>query len=157
MNSVDIGIVVILILSLLGGLWRGFILQVASILGALAAFGIARLEYQDVSRSLQHIMPHSSWLPIVSYLAVFLVVWIAIILIARRIRSMAHLLFLAWADRLGGAVIGVVQGLLLVELLLYLGRRSPATELKHLINQAVLTPTFVQLFPYLHRLFPHLP
>jgi hypothetical protein len=58
-------------------------------------------------------------------------------------------------DRLGGAAIGLAQGLLFVELLLYIGKRLPNYALRHGINHSAFGPTFVRVFPYISHWFPH--
>jgi membrane protein required for colicin V production len=146
---------VVLAVSIFGGWRRGFILEVATILGAVAGLGVARLEYQHVRIFLETIAPKSPWLTAISYLAVFFLVWGAIVLVARRLRTLARFLMLGWMDRLGGAAIGLAQGLLFVELLLYIGKRLPNYALRHGINHSAFGPTFVRVFPYISHWFPH--
>jgi membrane protein required for colicin V production len=142
--------------SIFGGWRRGFILEAATILGAVAALGIARLEYPGVRGFLQTIVPTSPWLTAISYLAVFLLVWGVIVLIARRLRMLARFLMLGWMDRLGGAIIGLAQGLLVVELVLYLGKRLPNHALRHGINHSAFGATFIRIVPYVNHWFPHI-
>lgn len=157
MNAVDLVMLALLALSALAGFRRGFVLEVAGILGAIVALGVARVEYADVRTTLQQFAPHSPWLTIVAYVLVFLVIWGAIIIIARKVRSLVRLMMLGWLDRLGGVAIGLVQGALLVELLLYFTRRVPNGELRHLANHSALAPAFLSVMPLLNHLFPHVP
>jgi membrane protein required for colicin V production len=154
MTAVDLVIVLLLAGATFGGLRQGFIVQIAAILGALIAFAVARAEYTDVRRVLAQIAPHSIWLTVIAYLIVFLAVWGAIILVARRIRGFMRTLRLGLLDRLGGAVVGFLQGVLVVELLLYLGERVPNHAMQHAVKHALLTPVFLHAIPSLHRLFP---
>lgn len=157
MNAVDIIMLVALALATFSGFRRGFVLEMAGIFGAVVAFAIARLEYADVRTTLEQFLPHSPWLTIVAYLLVFLVVWGAIVILARKIRSLVRLMMLGWLDRLGGAVIGLVQGALLIELLLYFARRVPNTGLRHLAHHSALAPIFLSVMPLLKHAFPHVP
>src|SRR5205085_11354801 len=86
MTAVDIVIVVLLAASTFAGFRQGFIVEVATILGALAGLAAARLEYKDLKNLLVHFFPHSSWLTVISYLLIFLVVWGVIIFAARWLR-----------------------------------------------------------------------
>jgi membrane protein required for colicin V production len=156
-NAVDIIMLVLLALATFGGFRQGFILEIAGIFGAVVALAVARLEYSDVRTMLQQFAPHSAWLTIVAYLLVFLVVWGAIIILARKIRSLLRLMLLGWLDRLGGALLGLVQGALLVELLLYFTRRVPNAQLRHLANHSTLAPAFLSVMPVLNHLLPHVP
>jgi membrane protein required for colicin V production len=156
-NAVDILILVVLAFTTFAGFRQGFILEVAGIFGAVAALGVARLEYVDVRTILEQFAARSPWLTIVAYLVVFLAVWGAIIIVARKIRLLVRLMMLGWLDRLGGAVIGLAQGALLVALLLYFARRVPPTGIRHLANHSGLAPIFLSVMPLLGHVFPHVP
>jgi membrane protein required for colicin V production len=148
---------VFLALATFGGFRQGFVLETAGIFGAVVALAVARLEYSDVRTMLQQFAPHSAWLTIVAYLLIFLLVWGAIIIVARKIRSLVRLMMLGWLDRLGGALIGLVQGALLVELLLYFTRRVPNAQLRHLAHHSALAPAFLSVMPLVNHLLPHVP
>jgi membrane protein required for colicin V production len=154
-NVVDLIILVVLISATFGGYVQGFIVQVATILGVLAGLTVAHLEYLDVRRLLAQVAPGSRWLTVIAYLIVFFIVWAAIILLARRLRRIARMVALGWMDRIGGAIIGFLQGILLVELLISLGQRAPGSDLHRAIHQSALAPTFEHALPYLSGLFPH--
>jgi membrane protein required for colicin V production len=154
---IDWLIIALIVGAVLGGFRQGFIMQVATILGAVAALGVARLEYPDVRTQIARIAPHSSWLTVISYLIVFLFVWGGIVVLARRIRFLARLLLLGWLDRVAGAVVGLLQGLLLVDVLLYLGKHVSNGALRSAIKHSTLAPPFQHVFPYVDRWFPHLP
>lgn len=157
MNGIDIIMLVLLALAALAGFRQGFVLEVAGSLGAVAALAVARLEYPDVRTTLEQLAPRSPWLTIVAYLLVFVVIWGAIIIVARKVRSLVRLMMLGWLDRLGGVAIGLVQGALLVELLLYFTRRVPNGELRHLAHHSALAPVFLSAMPLLNHIFPHVP
>jgi membrane protein required for colicin V production len=146
-----------LVFGLVTGFRRGFILEVAIILGAVVALAVAKLAYPDVRHQLSQVAAKSPWLSAISYLGVFLIVWSAIMILARVARRVAHLMMLGFFDRIGGAVIGVLQSALLLELLLYLGKRVPNHALRHAIKHSILAPAFLRLVPLVDRLFPHVP
>lgn len=156
MNIIDILILVILLFGVLNGFRRGFIMEVALILGAVVALAVAKLEYPIVRHLLSLVAPKSAWLTVISYLIVFLVIWGVIVTLARVVRKAAHLLLLGFANRLGGAIIGLLQGALVVELLLHLGKRLPNHVLHHEIVHSKLAPAFVHALPYIDRFFPHI-
>jgi membrane protein required for colicin V production len=156
-NGVDIVLLVVLVITTLAGFRQGFIMEIAGILGAVAALGVARLEYVDLRTILEQFATKSPWLTIVAYMLVFLVVWGAIVIVARKIRQLVRLMMLGWLDRLGGAVIGLVQGALLIALLLYFAHRVPSTEIRRLANHSALAPIFLSVMPLLSHVFPHVP
>lgn len=139
------------------GFRRGFIIEVAVILGAVVALAVAKLAYPDVRHQLSHVAPRSPWLSAIAYLGVFLIILSAIMILARAARRAARLLMLGMPDRLGGAVLGVLQSALLLDLLLYLGKRVPNHALKLAIKHSLLAPIFLRVVPLVDRLFPHMP
>ncbi len=157
MNVIDIIILVLLLGGILTGIRRGFVLQVATILGAIAALGVARQEYPDVRQALGQFAPQSPWLTVVAYLLVFLVVWGAIILLARRVRWLVRAMLLGSLDRLGGAVIGLLQAIVVVGVLLYLGSHAPNHQLKTLIAHSSLAPPFVHAVSHFNGITPRIP
>jgi membrane protein required for colicin V production len=157
MNAVDIVIIAILVAVTLVGVLEGFIVETAAILGAVLGLAIAQHEYLNFRHLLVQVFPSSKGLTAVAYLMVFVVVWAAVILVARRVRSLVHMLMLGLFDRAGGALIGFLQGLILVELLLAIGLRLPNQTLHQDIRRSALSPTFQSVVPLVDRLFPHLP
>jgi membrane protein required for colicin V production len=155
MNYFDFFVLASLILSTFSGFFTGFILQVASMLGALAALAVAKLEYADVRQMLLHVAPHSPWLTAFTYVGIFLVVWAAIILIARRLRGLVRRLKLGAVDRLGGAALGFLQGAVVVELVIYLSKRVQSGGLAAQVRHSVLAGAFEQIVPFLQGWFPH--
>lgn len=157
MNATDVVILATLILATLGGLRQGFILEVAFTLGSFIALWAAKHAYPTVRHLLETVAAKSPWLTVLAYLFVFLLVWAAVVTLARLTRRGARLLFLGWVDRFGGAIIGLLQGAIVVELLLYLAKRVPNHDLHMMIKHSQLAPTFVHAVPYITRLFPQVP
>jgi membrane protein required for colicin V production len=157
MTVIDVIILALLIASMLNGFRLGFVVEVATILGAVVALGVAKLEYVDVRHVLAHLAPKSPWLTVIAYLLVFLLVWGGIMIVAYKVRFVVRLLLLGWLDRLGGAIIGLLQGLILVELLVYLGKRVPNHAIHHAVKHSLLGPSFQQVIPYIHHWFPNIP
>jgi len=157
MNIVDVVIVAGCVLGAVAGLRRGFIVEVANILGAFVAFGVARIWYKPVQHALHGVAPSSTWVTALSYLIVFLAVWGAINVVARLARRIARVAMLGWADRFGGLLVGLLQSALVLELLLYLGRHWASPDVHRVIAQSSLAPMFVDMIPYLNKLFPHMP
>ena len=64
---------------------------------------------------------------------------------------------LGWADRFGGLLVGLLQSALVLELLLYLGQHWASHDVHRVLAQSSLAPMFVDMVPYLNKLFPHMP
>ena len=157
MNGADYVILALLLLGTVAGFARGFIVQVATILGAVLGLMAARVEYVPVRHLLRTFLPASPWLTVVAFLLIFLVVWGAIVTVATKVRSLARILLLGGLDRLGGALLGAIQSALVIELLLYLAKRAPNHALHTFITHSKLAPAFLHAVPVVDKLFPHIP
>jgi membrane protein required for colicin V production len=156
MNVVDAVIIVLLAVAALSGFRLGLVFQVIAIVGAIVGLIAAKILYQVVRHILLLGLPNTTWVTAVSYLFIFLVVWAFFLLLARGPRFLVRLFMLGMADRLGGAVLGFLEGLIVVELLLYIGKRVPNHDIHHAITHSKLAPKLLDVLPFLHNLFPHM-
>ncbi len=106
-NSLDYGIVAIIAFGALYGLGRGVLRMTTSIVSLVAATAAASSWH---SRAAALIQPHITTTPVVSsvlgYIAVFVLVSMAIGLAGRRLVALVQLANLNLVDRLGGAAFG---------------------------------------------------
>jgi membrane protein required for colicin V production len=111
MNWLDIILIVVLALSILNGLVQGLI---------RTAFGLAGLVL-GIFLAGRYYVAFGNWLPIantdianiVAFAIIFIVVMVAAGIIAFFIRRIISLVMLGWADKLLGALLGLVLGGLL--------------------------------------------
>ncbi len=108
----DLVIVVTLVLFTLNGVRNGFIGEVAGICSLIGGFWAARAWNAQVAPFLDFISD-PSLRSIAACALIFVVVALAIGLLARGLRKLVSLSFVAWADRLAGAVLGLAKGVLI--------------------------------------------
>jgi membrane protein required for colicin V production len=106
-NYLDYAIAGIIVLGVLYGLGRGALRMATSILSLIAGIVAASSWHPQAGVLIQQ---HFATSPMVSsvlgYLAVFVVVAVAIEIAGRRIIMLTELVNLGWIDRLGGALFG---------------------------------------------------
>ena len=161
MILVDVIIILILAGSVFAGMRVGLILEIAIVVGAMIGLAVARIAYPAVRHLLSALLHGTALhqpaqLTALSYVLIFVVVWVAVIVLARRVRFFARLAFLGCADRVGGGILGFVAGLMLVELYLYLGKRMPEGEIRAAIDHSSLAGPFLHALPFVDALFPHI-
>jgi membrane protein required for colicin V production len=154
MNWVDWAIVVILLLSIVYGLTRGLLVQIATFAGGLLGLAIAKSNYQSVTDFLASFVPKTHTLTIIAYLLIVLLVWLLIGIGAQSIRTLLRLTVLGCLDRLGGALFGIVQGLLLIEVLVWLGGGIHNSTIRAGLHDSHLAPMLRDALPHLHHLMP---
>jgi membrane protein required for colicin V production len=124
MTGFDYGVLAVLGLSLLWALLRGFVRELVSLLGWIAAFVLSSLFAQDVARMFpESLGPLLASL--LAFMAIFIGVWIISGLIGLILSSLIKAVGLGWSDRLLGAVLGLLRGLVIVLILVMLGGLTP--------------------------------
>ncbi len=120
MNPFDMVVVVILVYFLITGLLRGSIREVTSIAALLGGFYFAYLYYESFATVFSAFTEAAYVREIASFVVLFGVFAIAVILIGTLLRSLVKLVFLGFADRVLGVVIGGVKAIIVVSVLHFL-------------------------------------
>ena len=121
---VDIALLAVFGLSVLVGLWRGFVFEIVSLLGWLVAFVIAN----SAGPFLADYVPFGNepqvrlW---IAYIAVFVVILVTCTLLARMLRALIAATPLSFVDHLLGGLFGVVRGALICVVVATLVMLSP--------------------------------
>ena len=121
---VDIALLAVFGLSVLVGLWRGFVFEIVSLLGWLVAFVIAN----SAGPVLAEVVPFGGepqvklW---IAYIFVFVAILVTCTLLARMLRALIAATPLSFVDHLLGGVFGVVRGALICVVLATLVMLSP--------------------------------
>ena len=122
---VDIALLAVFLLSVLIGLWRGFVFEIVSLLGWLVAFIIAN----SAGPFLAGLVPLDSVDPQVrlwaAYIVVFVLVLITCTLLARMLRALVAATPLSFVDHLLGGAFGGVRGALILVVVATLVMLSP--------------------------------
>ena len=121
---VDIALLAVFGLSVLIGLWRGFVFEIVSLLGWLVAFVIAN----SAGPFLADILPPGNepqvrlWM---AYVAVFVAILLTCSLLARMLRALVSATPLSFVDHLLGGVFGAARGVLVCVVVATLVMLSP--------------------------------
>ncbi|MFH2066697.1 MAG: CvpA family protein [Pseudomonadota bacterium] len=119
MNLLDILIIIILLFCLIRGLFRGFVLELSSIIGVLAGVYGASTYYPAAAQILSKWITDAAYRNIISLILVFICIFMAISLLGRLIKIILKIAFMGWFDRLFGAGFGVFKGCLIASVLLF--------------------------------------
>lgn len=110
MNGLAIGVIIFLILMTLAGMFMGFVRCIFGI----AAFAISSVISFFITRLVGIALKQGSMQQAVCFLAVFVIAYIAVIVVAVSLDILSHLPVLSSLNRIGGAVLGAGLGLLCV-------------------------------------------
>lgn len=170
MNWTDYIIIGVLGLSIMVGLWRGLVSEVLSLVVWVAAFWAAWVFGPVLAVHLEHLITLPSVRIVSAYALCFVVVLIFGVMLRFVTRRLIHGMGLAGPDRMLGGLFGLVRGVLLITLVVFLVGFTAFTR-DPWWRQSVLLPHFRQVSAwmeqrtpvdvgrYLHpeRVFEHLP
>lgn len=139
MSVTDIVIVVIAILAAGWGAWKGFITQLGSFVAILSGIVACHLFGPKVAAWLQMSL-------VAADIVLFLVVYIAVMLLSSAIHHASRALCMGPLDRLAGALLGIAKWVIAASLLLNIWL---AFEPHSRVRQGVVTPYVVKVAPRL--------
>ncbi len=116
----DIIVGVAIILLTLKGFLRGLIKEVLFFVAMFLGFFCSTTFWTVLNPYLKTHFTSPIMSQILSYATIFIVTFIAVFVIGNFIRRAIHITILAWIDRLGGAIIGFLKGVVICGLILML-------------------------------------
>jgi membrane protein required for colicin V production len=126
MNLLDYILIAVLVFCLTRGIFKGLVLELASIVGLLGGFYGAFTYYKQMAAILSVLIQNPVYLNIASFLIIWVLVYVVVSTLARILKYFMNIAFLGWLDRIGGALLGAAKGLLLaVALIVVLTAFSP--------------------------------
>lgn len=119
MSVFDIVAGIILLLLFLKGLKNGFVIELAS-LAALVLGLVGAVKFSDLAAQWLSGYFQSQYLSVMAFVLVFVLVVLAVHLVARGIDRLLKAVALGWLNRLVGAFFGLLKGAFLLSALLLL-------------------------------------
>ena len=116
LNAVDLALVLIALVSITIGAWRGFLYEILSLAGWFVAFFLARWFAADVAAVLPMSGASAGLRLAVAFVLVFVAAAFAAGLVSWLVRKLVSQLGLRPVDRVLGAVFGMVRAALLLVL-----------------------------------------
>lgn len=120
MNTLDILILVILGFTLVRGLFRGFVGEIASIVGLVVGFILANRHHDQLLPLVASIIPDPALANLISYALIFITGLVLVLIVAGLLRHLLKISLLGWLDRLAGGTMGLIKGGLLSILIVLL-------------------------------------
>lgn len=121
---IDIAFLLIMIIAVYKGLSKGFIVAIFSLLAFIIGLAAAIKLSAVVATYLgKNVMPATRWLPVISFLLVFIVVILLVSLGARLLKKTIDFAMLGWLDRLGGILLYMVIYTIVFSVLLFFAEK----------------------------------
>ena len=155
MNWLDIVIILIVAFFAATAFFAGLIRELVTLASAVVGIVVAGLFYDDLARDVLVFIDNKDTANIVGFLMLLGAIYLAGQLIAIMLKQVTAILLLGWADRLGGALFGLLKGLVVVEVLLILFVTYPQLGLDDAIEDSGLASVFLDAIPVLLLILPN--
>lgn len=119
MNLLDIGVLLLVMLSCIFGLWRGFVREVLSLAAWIAAIVVARIYSPHLAPLFGSITDNETARYVLAFAILCFVTLLLGALINHFMTRLISLAGLQMTDRLLGALFGIVRGVLIVAVAVY--------------------------------------
>jgi len=120
MTIFDYAVLVIIGLSIILSVMRGLVAEVLSIAGWVAAFFVAKTYTSEMLPMMPLDIPTESLRVLAAFLVLFLATLLVATLLAIALSAILKKIGLGWLNRLLGALFGIVRGLLIVCIIVFL-------------------------------------
>jgi membrane protein required for colicin V production len=120
MTSFDYAVLIIIGLSIIFSVMRGMVREVLAILGWVAAFYVGRTYTDQILPMIPVDIPTESLRVLAAFLVLFLATLLLASLLGIALSAIIRKVGLGWLNRLLGAMFGVIRGLLIVCVLVFL-------------------------------------
>ncbi|MEI6664602.1 MAG: CvpA family protein [Chloroflexota bacterium] len=155
MNWVDLVIAGTIAWSTFSAFRQGLIRVVVSLLSTVLGAVLAGRLYGRLADNIDFLIADSAVRNLVAFVAIFAGLIVLGQIASIFLRTASSVLFLGPMDHLGGAVFGLIQGVLTVELLLFALTTFPAVPgLNSGLEGSTLAPIFIQRIPFFEQLLP---
>lgn len=156
MNSVDVVILVIILLFTIRGLFRGFILELSTLIGLVIGYLAAITYIGFLSALLQSLIPSApvSVLNIISFSLIFIGINILLKIAANLITKTLKFAMLGWLNRLLGGLFGFVKSILILSIAVFLISLIPQSGEMFAnsgLQESILFPMLKLLGPELYE------
>jgi len=154
MNTLDMVLAVVLVISATLGLYWGLIRQLLSVVGLVAGVVLATRYGGRVADALSSFISNDMATQVLGCLFVLVAVSAAASLLATILRRSVGLLFLGWADHLIGGLLGLFQGALACTVILMVVALAPSERFASALADSRLVPWLarvgsIALLPFL--------
>ncbi len=171
---IDIAFVVLMIMAIFKGLSKGLILGVFSLLAFIVGLAAALKLSAVVAEYLKDsVVASTKWLPVLSFVLVFVVVILLISLGARLIKKAIQFSMLGWLDKLGGVILYIAIYIIIFSIFLFYAERvyivKPYTIMQSQVYEYIapwgpkvinnlgnIIPIFKDMFEQLQNFFAEL-
>ena len=153
LNGADWVIIVILAVSTLLSLWRGFVKEALSLLGWVAAFVVAHLFVDQLALQLSAAISNVTGRYVAAYAMLFVSTLVVFTLVVKVATSLVRAAGLSVLDRVLGTIFGFARGVILILVAAYVIKQLVSPQDQQWLHQSVLMPHLNMLADWVQTVF----
>ena len=153
MNILDYTLLVVVVVSALVGLMRGFVRETVSLLIWIAAFWLAMTYGTVVAERLAGLIHQPALRVVVAFVALFVGVLLVGMVMNRLLASLLKKTGLQISDRLLGVIFGLARGVLVVALVMVLVELTPLVDSESW-RGSMIVGWLQPMVTHVHKLLP---
>jgi membrane protein required for colicin V production len=121
---IDIAFILTMIIAIFKGLSKGFIIGIFSLLAFIIGLAAAiKLSAMVAAYLSKNVISATKWLPVISFLLVFIVVILLVGLGAKLIKKTIDFALLGWVDKLAGMFLYIIIYTIIFSILLFFAEK----------------------------------
>ena len=148
LSALDIVFVAVLVIAALRGAFRGFVTELLSAAAIIVGIIAAVIFSKMVGELLAVHVGLTQWSEIIAFLVIFLVVYLVIKLFEGALNNVIDKLKLGNLDRALGFFLGILEGILLIAVIVFLMTVQPLFEVEQVLQESVIAKVVLSLLPY---------
>ncbi|TDG13709.1 CvpA family protein [Seongchinamella unica] len=153
LTAADWVIIVILSVSTLLSLWRGFVREALSLLGWVAAFIVAHLFVDQLALQLSSLIANITGRYVAAYAILFVSTLVVFTLVVKVATSLVRAAGLSFLDRVLGTIFGFARGVILILVAAYVIKQLIPEQNQQWLHQSVLMPHLNMLADWVQAVF----
>jgi membrane protein required for colicin V production len=146
--ALDIIFLIILLIATFRCVIKGFVSEIMSLAALILGIGGAVLFSGAVARFLDNQFGTSVWNQVISFLVIFLVLYIVVKAFEGGIKRLLERLNLGSLDRALGFFLGVAEGFILVSVIIIVLRLQPFFDTNELLEGSIIAGIVINIIPY---------
>ncbi len=153
MSSIDYLIIVVVVISALIGIWRGFVREALSLVVWVAAFWLAYLLAGTVESYFAGMVSEQPLRLVMAFVLIFLTVHVVGFVVARLLSSLLESIGLGGVNRVVGGGFGIARGVLMVAVVVLVFSLTPMVQ-SEWWQGSYLVGLFVNGLDWLQHYYP---
>ena len=130
---------IIFIFFLIKGLIKGFTRELVGLISLVVSVVVAVKFYQSLTTYI--FKNPATWHYVLSFIIIFIIVEVIFIIVSKLLRRFLKIIGLRWFDRLIGGGIGIIEGLIICQvIILLLSILSISPSIADMMNSSILVP-----------------